>query len=323
MARNGGLINAADLKTYKVKERAPAEFDYRSHHIITMPLPGSGGILLQQMLKMLEQYPLAHYGFQTARSVQLITEVERRAYADRAEYLGDPDFVKVPVKALTSPAYLRQRMADYDSTRAGISADIKPGHITESNQTTHLSIIDKDGNCASVTTTLNGQYGSHVVVAGAGFLLNNEMDDFSIQPGLPNLYGAIGGTANAVAPHKRMLSSMSPTIVLKGGKPFMVVGTPGGTTIITSVLQTIINVIDFGMNATDAVNKPKFHHQWLPDQVDVEKDFPADVRLLLQQMGYKINERKPWSRTELIKHRTGETYEAAADSRGDDDAEGY
>ena len=323
MMNSGGIISLADLKNYKVAERTADEFDYRGYHIITMPLPGSGGILLHQMLKMLETKPLGSYGFHSAKSVQLITEVERRAYADRAEYLGDPDFIKVPVKTLVSEAYLKERMADYDSTRAGVSANIKPGYIKESDQTTHLSIIDKYGNCVSVTTTLNGSYGSKCVVAGAGFILNNEMDDFSVQPGVPNQYGAIGGKANAIAPHKRMLSSMSPTIVFKDGKPFMVVGTPGGTTIITSVLQSIVNVVDYGMNAHDAVNEPKFHHQWLPDQVDVESDFPADVCKQLQNMGYKINERKPWSHTELIKQKAGTLYEAAADKRGDDDAEGY
>ena len=321
MKNSGGIISAADLANYKVKERAPAEFDFRSCHIVTMPLPGSGGILLQQMLKMLEARPLTQLGFLTTRSVQLIVEVERRAYADRAEYLGDPDFYKVPVKTLVSDAYLRRRMADYNDTLAGVSAKIKAGAIKESEETTHISIIDKDGNSVSVTTTLNGEYGSKCVVAGAGFLLNNEMDDFSIQPGVPNLYGAIGGKANAIAPNKRMLSSMSPTIVLKNGKPYMVVGTPGGTTIITSVLQSIIDVVVFGMNAHDAVNRPKFHHQWLPDQIDVEKGFPLNVRVELQAMGYKINERSNIGRTELIKLKGGRVYEAAADGRGDDDAE--
>ena len=323
MKKSGGIISLSDLKHYEVAERVADEFDYRGYHIITMPLPSSGGILLRQMLKMLEARPIERYGFHTAKSVQLITEVERRAYADRAEYLGDPDFIKVPVKTLVSDAYVKLRMADYDSTHASVSAEIKPGHIKESDETTHISIIDKEGNCVSVTTTLNGTYGSKCVVAGAGFLLNNEMDDFSVQPGVPNQYGAIGGKANAIAPRKRMLSSMSPTIVFKDDKPFMVVGTPGGTTIITSVLQSIINVIDYGMNAHDAVNEPKFHHQWQPDQVDVEKDFPADVRKQLQDMGYKINDREPWGRMELIKQKTRMLYEAAADKRGDDDAEGY
>ncbi|MEO7313142.1 MAG: gamma-glutamyltransferase [Chitinophagaceae bacterium] len=323
MERGAGIITLADLKNYKAKERITLAFDYKGYHIITMPPPSSGGVLMNQMFKMLEQRPLPQYGFQTAKSVSLITEVERRAYADRAEHLGDPDFYKVPMKTLVSDAYLKERMKDYDSTKASKSIDIKAGMIKESEQTTHISIMDKDGNCVSLTTTLNGGYGSKTVVGGAGFLLNNEMDDFSSQPGVPNMYGAIGGKANAIAPGKRMLSSMTPTIVLKDGKPFMVVGTPGGTTIITSVLQSIINVVDYGMNAHDAVNKPKFHHQWQPDQVDVENDFPAAVKAQLQTMGYKINERGTWSRTELIKSLGGKKFEAAADKRGDDSVEGY
>ncbi len=322
MDRGGGIISKKDLANYKFKERTPSEFDYRGYHIITMPLPSSGGVLLQQMLKMLETRPVAQMGFQSARSVQLITEVERRAFADRAEYLGDPDFVDVPVAKLTSEEYIKKRMADYDSTKACVSAKVKAGLVAESEQTTHLSIIDKEGNCVSITTTLNGLYGSKTVVAGAGFLLNNEMDDFSAQPGTPNMYGAIGGKANAIAPGKRMLSSMSPTIVLKGGKPFMIVGTPGGTTIITSVLQSIINVIDYGMNASDAVNKPKFHHQWLPDRIDIEDGFPHELRAQLELMGYKLNVRKPWSRTEMIIVTDNHTLDAAADSRGDDSVEG-
>lgn len=323
MERGGGIITLADLRNYQAKERSAVEFDYKGFHIISMSLPSSGGILLHQMLKMLEERPLRQYGFQTKKSVQLITEVERRAYADRAEYLGDPGFYKVPVNTLISDAYLQQRMADYDSTRAGKSSNIKAGIINESLQTTHISIIDKEGNCVSLTTTLNGNYGSKTVVSGAGFLLNNEMDDFSVQPGVPNMYGAIGGTANAIAPGKRMLSSMTPTIVLKKGNSFMIVGTPGGTTIITSVLQSIINVIDYGMNVHDAVNKPKFHHQWVPDRIDVERDFPAEVRLQLQNMGYVVNERGTWSCTELIKIVDGKRIEAAADRRGNDSAEGY
>jgi gamma-glutamyltranspeptidase/glutathione hydrolase len=286
-----------------------------------MPLPGSGGVLLPQMLKMLENFPLSQYGFHSARSVQLITEVERRAYADRAAYLGDPGQVKVPFKTLTGNAYLKQRMQDFDSAKAGKSVDIKPGFIKESEQTTHISIIDKDGNCVAVTTTLNGLYGSKCVVTGAGFLLNNEMDDFSISPGIPNQYGALGGKANAIKPYKRMLSSMSPTIVLKDKSPFMVVGSPGGTTIITTVLQSLINIIDFKMSAPDAVNKPKFHHQWLPDRIDVEKDFPDSTRKILQHMGYLISDRNPWSRTELILRESDHNYIGVADSRGEDDAE--
>jgi gamma-glutamyltranspeptidase/glutathione hydrolase len=323
MERGGGIISKEDLKNYKAVWRNPVRFQYKGFDIISMPPPSSGGILIHQMLKMLEERPLPSYGFQTVKSVQLITEVERRAYADRAEHLGDPDFYKVPMKGLVAPAYIKQRMADYDSTKASVSANIKPGVIKESMETTHLSVLDKDGNAVSVTTTLNGGYGSKVVVAGAGFFLNNEMDDFSVQPGVPNMFGAIGGVANAIAPGKRMLSSMTPTIVLKNNKPFMVVGTPGGTTIITSVLQSLINVIDYNLNAFDAVNKPKFHHQWLPDEVRVEKDFPIEVRKGLEAMGYKIVESGAWSATEMILVKPNGKLETVGDKRGDDSVAGY
>jgi gamma-glutamyltranspeptidase/glutathione hydrolase len=324
MERGGGIISLADLKNYRAVSRQPIQFTYKGYTIISMPPPSSGGVLLWQMLKMLEDRPLPQYGFQTAKSVQLIVEVERRAYADRAEHLGDPDFYKVPLKEMVQPAYLASRMADYDSTKASISAQIKPGNITrESMQTTHLSVMDAQGNAVSVTTTLNGGYGSKVVVAGAGFLLNNEMDDFSVQAGVPNMFGAIGGVANAIEPGKRMLSSMTPTIVLKNDKPFMVVGTPGGTTIITSVLQSIVNVIDFNMNAFDAVNKPKFHHQWQPDEVRVEKEFPMDIRKQLEAMGYKIVERGAWSATEMILVKPNGKLETVGDKRGDDSVAGF
>ena len=322
MQRGAGIISLADLKNYKAKERSAIVFDYKGYTVVTMPPPSSGGILLYQMLKMLESRPLASYGFQSAKSVQLMTEVERRAYADRAEHLGDPDFYKVPVKQLVNPAYLATRMNDYDSTKASISSNIKPGMIVESMETTHLSVMDAQGNAVAVTTTLNGGYGSRVVVGGAGFFLNNEMDDFSVQPGVPNMYGAIGGAANAIAPGKRMLSSMTPTIVLKNNKPFMVVGTPGGTTIITSVLQSIVNVIDYGMNASDAVNKPKFHHQWQPDEVRIEKDFNPGTRKLLEAMGYKLVENGYWSATELILRLPNGRLDAVGDKRGDDAVSG-
>ena len=323
MERGEGIITLADLKNYKAKERTAIQFTYKGYQIITMPPPSSGGILLEQMMKMLENRPVPQYGFQTAKSVQLITEVERRAYADRAEHLGDPDFYKIPLQGMVAPDYITQRMADYDSTKATPSTAVKAGLPKESMETTHISILDKEGNCVSVTTTLNGSYGSKTVVSGAGFLLNNEMDDFSVQPGVPNMYGAIGGAANAIAPGKRMLSSMTPSIVLKNGKPFMVVGTPGGTTIITSVLQNILNVVDFGMNASDAINKPKFHHQWQPDEIDVEKDFPQAVRQQLEAMGYKIVEKGAWSRSEMILIDSNGHFTAAADKRGDDAAEGW
>ena len=323
MERGAGIITLTDLKNYKAIERPVVQFMYKGYSIVSMPPPSSGGILLQQMLKMLADRPLSQYGFETVKSVQLITEVERRAYADRAEHLGDPDFYKVPYRTLVSDAYIKTRMADYDSTKASISTTIKAGVIKESEQTTHISVLDAEGNAVSVTTTLNDHYGSKTVVGKAGFLLNNEMDDFSIQAGVPNMYGAVGGEANAIEPNKRMLSSMTPTIVLKNNKPFMVVGTPGGTTIITSVLQSIVDIIDFGMSADDAVNKPKFHHQWLPDQIDVEATFPVSLRKELETMGYTVKEREPIGRVEMILVKPGRKLEAVADSRGDDSVAGW
>ncbi|MCH5598108.1 gamma-glutamyltransferase [Niabella ginsengisoli] len=275
MQRGKGLITLTDLKNYKAKFRQPVIFDYRDYTVVGMPMPSSGGLLLHQMLKMIEPYQIADMGFQTPASVQLMVEAERRAYADRAKYMGDADFYKVPVAELSDEAYLKNRMKDYEPGKAGNSKQVVEGVVPgyESEETTHLSVIDKDGNAVSVTTTLNNNYGSKTVVAGAGFLLNDEMDDFSAKPGAPNLFGAVGGKANAIEPGKRMLSSMAPTIVLKNKNPFLVVGTPGGTTIPTSVFQTIVNIIDFKMNTSDAVNKPKFHHQWLPDEVFIEKEF--------------------------------------------------
>lgn len=327
MKRGNGIISLVDLKNYRAKERTPIVFNYKGHTIISMPPPSSGGILLWQMLKMVEKKPLPSYGFLTTKSVQLMVEAERRAYADRAQHMGDPDFWKVPVKTITSDAYLEERMKDYDATKATPSAKVKAGLVYESDQTTHISIMDQWSNMVSITTTLNGAYGSKTVVGGAGFLLNNEMDDFSIKPGVPNMFGAVGGEANAIAPGKRMLSSMTPTIVLKNNKPFMVVGTPGGTTIPTSVYQTIVNVIDFGMNASDAVNKPKFHHQWLPDEVQAEPEFPQAVKKDLEKMGYKFREyasslANRIGRVELILVKNGKL-EVAADKRGDDSAAGH
>jgi len=288
-----------------------------------MPMPSSGGLLLHQMMKMIEDRPLPSYGFQSQKAVQLMVEVERRAYADRAEYMGDADFYKVPEQQLSSDAYLKKRMEDFDENSAGKSEQVKPGMIKESEQTTHLSVIDANGNAVSVTTTLNNSYGSKTVVGGAGFFLNDEMDDFSAKPGVPNLYGAVGGEANAIAPGKRMLSSMAPTLVLKNDQPFLVVGTPGGTTIPTSVFQTIINIVDFNMSTEDAVYAPKFHHQWLPDEVYVEKNFSASTRSALERMGYKIVERNGIGRTEVIKVLPDGTFEGVADNRGEDGAEGY
>ncbi len=325
MKRGNGIITYEDLKNYKAQWRTPHQFDYKGYTVVSMPLPSSGGILLHQMMKMVENQPLPQYGFLSASAVQLMTEAERRAYADRAEYMGDPDFYPVPVKALTSDDYLKYRMQSYQPGKAGSSQAIKPGHLAvhESEETTHISIIDAQGNAVAVTTTLNNSYGSKTVVGGAGFLLNDEMDDFSAKPGVPNLYGAVGGEANAIAPGKRMLSSMTPTLVLQNNQPFLVVGTPGGTTIPTSVFQTLINVIDFNMSTEEAVNSPKFHHQWLPDVVDVEKTFPPATRQALEKMGYTLRERGAIGRTEVIKVLADGRFEGVGDSRGDDGAAGY
>lgn len=322
MKKGNGIITLEDLKSYTAKERTAMQFDYHGYEVISMPLPSSGGILLQQMLGMIADKNIGAMKFQTPASVQLMTEVERRAYADRAEFLGDADFVKVPVKRLTSVAYLAERMKDYDATKAGSSKATVAGVIPESEETTHLSVIDAAGNAVSVTTTLNNHFGSRTVVTSAGFILNDEMDDFSVKPGVPNMYGAMGNEKNAIEPGKRMLSSMTPTIVLKDGKPFLVVGTPGGTTIPTSVFQSIVNVVDFGMSAEDAVNKPKFHHQWLPDMIFAEKDFDAATITALEAMGYKIDKRGNIGRTEMIQLKDGKII-AVGDKRGDDTAEGY
>ena len=324
MKRGGGMITLEDLKNYKAKWRAPHQFSYKGYTIIGMAMPSSGGTLLNQMLKMVEDKPLASYGFLSPQAVQLMTEVERRAFADRAEFMGDADFYNVPVDKITSDAYLKERMKDYEPGIAGNSKTTKAGVLPkESEETTHLSVIDAEGNAVAATTTLNNSYGSKTVVGGAGFFLNDEMDDFSVKPGVPNIYGAVGGEANSIAPGKRMLSAMTPTVVLQNDQPFLVVGTPGGTTIPTSVFQTIVNIIDFRMSTEDAVYKPKFHHQWLPDRIDVEKSFPNDTREALQKMGYKINERGNIGRVEVIKVLPDGSFEAVADNRGDDSAEGF
>ena len=329
MSSGNGIITENDLKNYKVRERVAMQFPYKNYQIITMPLPSSGGIILQQLFKMTAQKKLASYPFQSKESVQLIVEAERRAFADRAEFMGDEDFVKVPVKTLVSDNYLKNRMADYVEGKAGDSKTINPGQIKESEETTHISITDAEGNAVAVTTTLNDHFGSKTIISGAGFVMNNEMDDFSVKPGVPNMYGAIGNDKNGIAPGKRMLSSMTPTIVLKNNKPYIVVGTPGGTTIPTSVFQSIVNIVDYKMSADDAVNKPKFHHQWQPDVIYVEKDFDKTLQEDLKKIGYKIINRGAIGRTELItitgnkKEKNKVIINAVADKRGDDDARGY
>ena len=324
MQRGKGLVTYEDLKNYAVKERTALNFPYKGYRIVTMPLPSSGGIIIEQTMKMIEHKNIAQMGFESVAAVHLMVEAERRAYADRAIFMGDADFVKVPVKKLTSDAYINERMADFDPAKAGSSDLTKEGKINpESEETTHLSIIDKYGNAVSVTTTLNGGYGSKTVTGRAGFFLNNEMDDFSVKPGVPNMYGALGAEANSIAPGKRMLSSMTPAIVLKNDKPYIVLGTPGGTTIPTSVYQTLVDMLEFNLSTADAVYKPKFHHQWKPDEIYVEKGFPEAVIAQLKAMGYKITVRDHIGRTEVIKVLPNKKFEAVADNRGDDAAEGY
>ncbi len=325
MKRGGGIISYDDLENYKAKKREPYTFLYKGYKVVGMPMPSSGGLLLHQMMKMIEDRNIAAMGFQSVQAVQLMTEVERRAFADRGEYMGDADHYKVPVKMLTNEVYLEEKMKDYDPSAPTPSSQVRPGILSpaESEQTTHFSVIDKDGNAVAVTTTLNNSYGSKTVVGGAGFFMNDEMDDFSIKAGVPNMYGAIGGEANAIQPGKRMLSSMAPTIVLKNNQPFIIVGTPGGTTIPTSIFQTLVNILEFNMTTEDAVYQPKFHHQWLPDTLELEKGFPETVKEALGKMGYAIKPRSAIGRTEVIKVLADGRFEAVADKRGDDAAEGW
>ena len=320
MKRGNGIITLEDLKNYKTKERKALQFNYKNHEIISMPLPSSGGILLAQMLKMSSFENLENFRQNSPEAVQVMVEAERRAFADRAEFMGDPDFIEDKTQMLISEEYLKNRWENFSFEKATPSAEV--GKIIaqpkESTETTHISIIDKFGNAVAVTTTLNGLYGSKVVVKGGGYFLNNEMDDFSVKPGVPNMFGAVGGEANKIEPNKRMLSSMTPTIVLKNGKPFIVVGTPGGTTIPTSVYQSIVNVIDFKMTPSSAVNSAKFHHQWLPEMVFVEKNFPENTLKILEQKNYKFEKRGGIGRTEMIVIDENGNATAVADSRGDD-----
>lgn len=326
MQRGKGLITKEDLKNYHSAWRKPITGNYRGYKIITMPPTSSGGIALVQLLQSVEPYPLKRWGYNTDSTVQVIVEAERRVYADRATHLGDPDFYAVPQNELLNEAYNKQRMSTLNWAAATPSSSVLAGEIKgkEHEETTHFSIVDHDGNAVSITTTLNGSYGALVAVKGAGFLLNNEMDDFSVKPGAPNMYGLVGGEANSIAPNKRMLSSMTPSIVEKDGKLFMVVGTPGGSTIITSVFQTIINVIDFDMNMQNAVAAKKFHHQWLPDEVYVEKDALDSLTTeRLKNKGYKIMPRGNIGRVDAILVTKYVTFQGGADPRGDDKAVGY
>ena len=321
MKLGNGIIQRKDLKNYKTKQRKALVFNYKDHQVVSMPMPSSGGTLLAQMLKMVSYEDLSKYQMNSEEAVQIMVEAERRAYADRAEYMGDPDFIEDKTQMLISDNYLKSRWKSFDKNTATPSKDV--GKIInpnqkESTETTHISILDKFGNAVSVTTTLNGLYGSKTVVSGAGFFLNNEMDDFSVKPGVPNMYGAVGGEANKIQPGKRMLSSMTPTVVLKDGKVKMVVGTPGGTTIPTSVFQAIVDVIDFKQNANFSVNAPKFHHQWLPEVVKVENKFPETTIKALEKKNYKFEKVSQIGRTEVIVVDSNQNIHAVADGRGDD-----
>lgn len=320
MKRGNGIITLNDLKNYKVAERKPIVFDYKGNEIVSMPLPSSGGILLAQMLKMSGYENLEKYQQNSTEAVQIMVEAERRAFADRAEFMGDPGFITDKTSMLISDQYLKNRWKSFNINKATPSSEV--GKITpqpkESTETTHISVIDKEGNAVAVTTTLNGLYGSKVVVAEAGFFLNNEMDDFSIKPGVPNMFGAVGGEANKIEPGKRMLSSMTPTIVMKNGKPYIIVGTPGGTTIPTSVYQSIVNIIDFKLSPGMSVNAPKFHHQWLPETVMVENNFPETTLQNLEKKNYKIERVTQIGRTEMIVIDENGNATAVADGRGDD-----
>ncbi|KAA1243988.1 gamma-glutamyltransferase [Aquimarina sp. RZ0] len=324
----GGIITMEDLAKYEAKWRNPVEFTYKDLNVISMSPPSSGGVCLAQIMKMIEPFNVQTYGHNSLTSIQIITEAERRAYADRSFYLGDPDFVKIPMDTLISKTYASERMKGFNLEKATLSSDISHGNIPgyESEETTHYSIIDQFGNAISVTTTLNGAYGSKLYVPELGFFLNNEMDDFSAKPGTPNMFGLIGAEANAIAPQKRMLSSMTPTIVEKNNKLWMSVGTPGGSTIITSVLQTILNVYEYNMTMQDAVNAARFHHQWLPDVIVFEPNsFDQQILDRLENKGYKINVEKSViiGKVDGILVLPDGTLEGGADKRGDDTAIGF
>ncbi|WP_017733923.1 gamma-glutamyltransferase [Nafulsella turpanensis] len=327
MERGGGIITAEDLLNYEAIWREPVEGMYKDVKVISMPPPSSGGIALIQLMNMSEEFPLDEWGFHSVSSVHTITEMERRVYAERAEHLGDPDFWDVPQEELLDPDYLQDRVESIDPEQATPSSEIQALSLAaahESEQTTHFSIVDTEGNAVSVTTTINASYGSKVFVQGAGFLLNNEMDDFSVKPGYPNLYGLVGGEANAIQPGKRMLSSMTPTILERDGDLLMVVGSPGGSTIITSVYQTILNVVTYDMPLEEAVAAKRYHHQWLPDKIFMEEGaFRPAVADSLREIGHELEVRGPIGRVDAILVQPDGALKGVGDPRGDDWAGGF